>query len=149
MHHREYRIDFNGKRAIFDSKTRNIVAIVLETEQETTLTDVEELHLVYLLYFIESCERNGKGIGEHLGLNILGGRMADLMRKIHEIKEQYRLENITLYDPKLKKRRMIVNRQAVGVTTLPNGWHRFSNEYFSQLMYDWIEGRLDYLHTYV
>lgn len=121
----------------------------METEQETTLTNIEELHLVYLLYFIESCEREGKDTGEYVALSTLGGGMAFLIRKIHEIKEEYGLENITLYDPKLKTRRMVVNRQAIEVTALPNGWHRLSDKDFSRLMHDWIEGRLDHLHTYI
>ncbi len=66
MRHLEYRIDFNGKRAILQSRRRLVECIDLSTDCESSFSPDEENLLLSCFMVMEYCELQGRYVRDYL-----------------------------------------------------------------------------------
>ncbi|MBI4158684.1 hypothetical protein HY500_00310 [Candidatus Woesearchaeota archaeon] len=132
MLYSEYRLDFNGKRAILSSQDRLVRCISLDTGDKTKFTSTEEIVVIFSFMAMELYERRGISMGDHITI-----RQHDfpIERAEYMISELQRVHG--LKPPILEKR-----VELEGFTTFPEDWYRLSIREFNELMNRWIRGEL-------
>ncbi len=141
MIYEEYRIDFHGKRAIFNSITREVVVISLAREWETELTPQEETGLVYHILRREVEELEGRVNTEVRTMDgVVSGTFIQWeydftprrLRELEYIRSNYDLGMITIKSPR---------REILELTPIPEGSMYLPNDQFNKLISDWVEGK--------
>jgi len=148
----EYRVDFNGKRAIFNSRAREIVVIDLSTELVIEPIPEEQAGLLYCILKREKEELEGRVNKE---VRTMEGAVSCAFIQwegdIELGKLEYRIINLwrrySLKDIDIKVPRKLPRREVVELTPIPEGTNYLSDGKFSQLISDWVKGRL--AHTVI